>query len=258
MSLPLITAPHLSRVPHLRHGFTTREGGESVGPYASLNLGWDTGDDDDVVERNYERLAVSLGTSGERLAGVRQVHETHVVRIDKEEELEDVTAQTGDALITQLSNAFLTVRVADCLPILIADVEHHAVGAVHAGWRGTLAGVLLAAIRAMKDAYSSNPAKLFLALGPAISKEKFEVGSGVADLFRSKIGLEEGEIDESKAKPHLDLVKINVRLARSIGIADAQIWKSGLCTVSDATRFFSFRRDGKHSGRMVGVIGWTA
>jgi hypothetical protein len=257
LNLPLLTAPNLAALPGLRHGFTTREGGVSEGPYASLNLGWATGDDDGAVEANYERLAAAFGTPRERLIGIRQDHGAEVMRIDGVRAPQDFTGRSADALVTSIPGLVLTVRVADCLPILLVDPESRGVAAVHAGWRGTLAGVLPSAVEALVREFRCAPSSLRMAVGPGIGACCFEVSTGIAALMEHDIGLREGESREVGRSVWLDLTRINSRQAVDAGLLPERIWTSGLCTKCDA-RFFSYRRDGKRSGRSVGAIGWSA
>lgn len=258
MSLPFIQASSLGSIPGLSHGFTTRHGGVSDGPYASLNLGWATADDDARIEENYDRLAQALKITSDQIVGIRQAHGAKVIDIKPEDSTEELMSQSGDALITALPYRFLSVRVADCYPILGVDPRNRAIAAIHTGWRGTLEAVVSETIKTLQKAYGTDPGELFLAFGPGISLKKFEVSHGVAALFKSNLGLNPKEFKENDGSVHLDLLAINIRLAQEAGVRPDHIWTSGLCTHSDPERFFSYRRDGKRSGRMVGIVGWTS
>ena len=256
MTLDFLQAPNLKDIPKLKHGFTTRMGGVSADSFSSLNLGWATGDDDDLVSENYDRLAQFLGATQEQIVGVRQTHSSTVVKVNQRDDREVISNQSADVLITDQPALFLSVRVADCLPILLVDPHHHAAAAVHAGWRGTLAKVLPQAIAAMTREFSTQPSELLVAIGPGIGICCFEVAAGVASLFVQNLDLSEAEIREKDASAFLDLSAINARLATREGVRTDRIWKASLCTRCDAKRFYSYRRDGKRSGRQIGVIGW--
>jgi len=258
VSLPLVTSPLLGSVSGLHHAFTTRVGGVSRGPFATLNLGLATSDDDDLVTENHRILAAHFGRPPEAMFGARQVHGTGVVRVGDEDISRDVGAKTGDILITARSGALVLVRVADCLPILLVDPDHRTVGAVHAGWRGTLAKALPAAVQAMAENFGTEAAQLLIAIGPGISVKNYEVGSGVAALFENQVRLEKGEVEERGDSVRLNLAAINARMAREAGVRSERIWVSKACTFAEAEKFFSYRRDGKRSGRMVGCIGYAA
>jgi len=259
VALPLIEAPNLKEISNLRHGFTTRAGGVSSGMFASLNLGWATGDDDDLVQENYRRLATVFSIAADRLLGVRQMHGTQVLKIGPGDRAGDIATRSADALITDRPGTFLTVRVADCLPILLADPNHQAVGAVHAGWRGTLEGTLSATIQAMKKEFGSQPGDLRMAIGPGITISHYEVSLGIGALLEEKTGLKKGESARTEQGVQINLAAINRRQAIGEGLSSDRIWNSDLCTFSDAKqRFFSYRRDGKRTGRCVGVFGWVA
>ncbi|HLG19821.1 MAG TPA: peptidoglycan editing factor PgeF [Bdellovibrionota bacterium] len=258
MAIELQRAPNFQAIGKLVHGYSTRQGGVSSGPYASLNLGWATGDDDDLVAKNYDLLAAALNTTPDRIFGVRQAHGANVVLIRKSDSREEILRREADALISNDPNCFLSVRVADCFPILLIDEERKALGVVHAGWRGTMARVLTATLIAMHQEFGSRPGDLQVAIGPGIGPCCFEVSLGVASLFLSNLAVAGKEIRQGEASSYLDLGAINLRLAMEAGVSKANTWRSPLCTWCEAETFYSYRREGKQSGRMVGIVGWVA
>jgi polyphenol oxidase len=149
----------------------------------------------------------------------------------------------GDALLESAPGHLVAVKTADCIPILLADEEHRAVAAVHAGWRGTAAGIAQSAVRAMGEEFSTDPRRLHAAIGPGIGKCCYKVGAEVAAKF--------GETGPC----HIDLVEINRRQLIEAGIPDAQICAAGLCTNCGADDFHSYRRDKERAGRMLSFIG---
>jgi polyphenol oxidase len=203
----VLRAEALSRVPNLLHGFGTRD-----------SDGWPP-----------------LPT-----ATVRQVHSDRVVFAEG-----PGMHGEADALMTDRSGFALAIRTADCVPILIADPENHAVAAVHAGWRGTVTAILAKTLAEMSKRFGTKPEKVLVAIGPAIGPCCFEVGPEVAVQF--------GQVAE---KTHVDLIEANRGHALAAGVPVSQITVSGHCTRCEPTLFHSFRRDREQSGRMVSAIGW--
>ncbi len=150
----------------------------------------------------------------------------------------------GDALISNQPDVVVGVRTADCVPILLADPVTGAVAAIHAGWRGSAAGIASAAVRSLSDRWNVQPGRLRAAIGPAIGVCCYEVGPEVASQFAIEV-----------SKPvHLDLPAVNEKQLRDAGVAD--IWISGECTFCAKDRFYSFRREREQAGRMTSFIGW--
>lgn len=219
---------------------TSRNGGSSTGPYASMNLGLYAGDYADAVEANRRLLKRLLPAEPRWLD---QVHGTTV--IDAETVTHPVQA---DASITKNPNCVSVVMIADCLPILFADRAGSAVAAAHAGWRGLAGGVIENTVRAL----DVPPQNLFAYLGPAIGPSAFEVGDEVRDAFVAADPAARLAFRPHKPGKWLaDLFALaRQRLARS-GVLN--VYGGGQCTYSDPVRFFSHRRD-KVSGRMAALI----
>jgi polyphenol oxidase len=152
----------------------------------------------------------------------------------------------GDALLDNTSGAALAVKTADCVPILLADERLRAVAAVHAGWRGTVAGIAQRAVESMRDRFGTDPADLSAALGPAIGECCYEVGPEVAAHF----GRQE--------RARIDLVEANRRQLVAAGLAERRIHAACLCTMCRGDEFHSYRRDGQAAGRMYSFIGILA
>jgi YfiH family protein len=149
----------------------------------------------------------------------------------------------GDALLENTPGHLVAVKTADCIPILLVDAEHRAVAAVHAGWRGTVAGIVQNAVRAMSKEFSAQPVFLHAAIGPGIGKCCYEVGADVAAQF-------------GEAGPcHIDLAAANRRQLIEAGIPESFIYVANLCTKCNAADFHSYRRDKQHAGRMLSFIG---
>jgi YfiH family protein len=258
VDLPLIRSRAIAA--GFRHGFTTRAGGVSAPPFDSLNLGGKWGDAAESVLENRRRVLAAAGVGPDAFFVARQVHGAAVARVRAGDRPDDVARLAADALITDVAGAALAVFVADCIPALIADPRTGACAAVHAGWRGTVAGVLPAAVRALADQLGARPADLRVALGPAIGPCCFEVGPEVVAAVEAAVpgARAAGVIVEPAAarprKPHVDLKRANrVQLERA-GVAPGAIDDPPLCTSCDRARFFSYRRDRGTTGQHLGFV----
>jgi YfiH family protein len=179
------------------------------------------------------------------LTTVQQIHSDNVLLADRAGPMGE-----GDALISNQPGITLSVRTADCLPILMADARNRAIAAVHAGWRGTILEILPKAILAMADRFGTHPDDVVLAVCPGIGACCFEVGPEVAIQF-AKLFPERTDLDR---KTNVDLVETNLRLLRRNGGSVRQIATSGLCTYCRPDLFHSYRRDREAAGRMVSAI----
>lgn len=221
---------------------TTRSGGESAGPFASLNLGDHVGDDPDSVARNRVRVLDRLGLPAEPL-WLRQVHGCEVAEAGA-----DPRGCTADAAVARAPGQVCAVLTADCLPLLLCDRAGLSVAAVHAGWRGLAAGVVEQAVGAL----GADPGQVLAWLGPAIGPDAFEVGVEVRDLFlAADPGASEAFRPGAGGRWLADLGVLAVRRLGRIGVR--AVSGGGLCTYSDPRRFFSYRRDGV-TGRMASLI----
>ena len=241
---------------------TTRHGGCGKGGYASFNINRYCGDDETDINRNRDALCLRLGISGSRLIMPHQTHGDRVACIDNEfltwndcrrqAELEGI-----DAVITSVPEVCIGVSTADCIPILLYDSVHHAAGAVHAGWRGTVQRIVGKAIEAMTQRYGSQPSILMAQIGPGISIDSFEVGKEVYDTFACA-GFRMDNISRryaTEASPqgwkwHIDLPGCNRRQLIDAGLRPEAIHMSDICTYKHPETFFSARRLGIKSGRI--------
>lgn len=255
------------RVPGVGALMSTRAGGVSAGRYASLNLGRSVGDDPAAVAENRRRFVAALSRSASpdapaspasqmaRPVWLHQVHGAHVLHLT--EATPEHPAVHADAAWTDARGVACLVGVADCLPVLFAAEDGSAVAAAHAGWRGLAAGVLEATIAALQAGAGVPAQRLRAWIGPGIGPAHFEVGADVLAAF--------GRPALSRDQPHFayapradgaprwraDLPALAEERLRAAGVS--AIEASGLCTASDASRFFSFRRDGV-TGRMAAAI----
>ncbi len=225
----------------------------SGGDFASLNLGRALGDDSVNLEENHRRLAAALGYDAGRLFEVTQVHGAVVRSVVEGDEPRAVRAEEGDALVASTVGTAVGVRVADCLPLLLADPRTGRVAAVHCGWRG-VAGAIVGATVASLVVAGARPQDQLAAIGPHIRACCFEVGDEVvAELACVAEGASFVRTGAT-VKPYVDLAAIVRAQLAALGVSAARVADTGGCTRCDATRFYSFRRDGRASGRHLAVI----
>jgi hypothetical protein len=242
-----------------KNAFSTRAGGVSPLPANSLSLGNFSQDERANVIENRRRFLRAIGASDWQLVTAKQVHSANVRSVcDTEDARSEPVA--CDALTANFGRALLAVQTADCMPILIADERAGAYAAVHAGWRGTLTGIVARTVERMQLRYDSRPEGLRAAFGPAIGACCFEVGPEVLVQFREKYCYTDELIErlQSDGKAHLNLNQANARQLIDCGLQADRIYDSGLCTVCRNDLFFSYRRENGAKtpvGRLMGVIG---
>ncbi|HKA40990.1 MAG TPA: peptidoglycan editing factor PgeF [Burkholderiales bacterium] len=225
---------------NVRALITTRAGGVSLGPYASLNLGLRTGDDPQAIAANRAALRATLPQDPTWLT---QVHGSRVVDADVA-----VTRPEADAAVARRAGTVCAVLVADCVPVLFADRTGTIVAIAHAGWRGVASGVVENTVRSMQ----CEPGEVLAFLGPGIGPRAFEVGPDVLHAFvDSDPEMQSAFVPSSPGKWLADLFALARRRLRRAGVT--HISGGGLCTYSDAARFFSYRRE-RTTGRMAAVI----
>lgn len=247
-----LSSPLLSRAG-FRHAFFTRNGGVSTGPYASLSFSESVGDDPENVRENLSRAARVLGVEPVLLFFLSQVHGKVVHQVRRDSLREDIVRTEGDALVSSDPEVGCGVRSADCVPVLLGELRSGAVAAVHAGWRGVVAGAVEAAASRL-TALAGGRAELLAAIGPHISLAAFEVSEEVARELVA-VSPDTGVIERRPgARPHVDLRRLVRAKLRALGLDAASIDDVRGCTVEDAGRFFSFRRDGARSGRHLSAI----
>ena len=256
----LIHAATLAQVPH---AFSTRVGGVSSGPFESLNFGnpmdLPPGVARDPVENiaeNFRRVLVEIGTPDRLIQQVYQIHGC-AVRVyragdaPREAHPEGERDHKADAMVTDDPRRLLAVRVADCVPILLACGTGRVVAAVHAGWRGVVLGVLPAAVAAMR---SLGAADIHAAIGPCIGPTKFEVGPEVVAEFEAR--WPEAVRPHPQGVPGKAMIDLAWALRAQLAAADVgKVETIGRCTASEPEVFFSHRRDRGITGRMIGAIG---
>lgn len=238
------------------HCFSTRLGGVSEGYLASLNLGHRRGDQPENVLENYRILGNAVGFQPEDLVFTRQTHTDIVRKVDRSNAGEGLFVPVEpecDALVTDTPGLALTVFTADCTPILLHDPVTGAVGAVHAGWRGTVAGIAARTVEAMNRYYGAEPENIRAAIGPNIGACCFETGQDVPDALRACLGAEaEAFITPKGEKFFVDLKGANRRILERAGARHVEL--SGECTACRPDRYWSHRKVGNARGSMAAII----
>ena len=246
-----LESPVLARAG-FRHAFFTRRGGHSPAPYDSLHFGT-LGHSADQLAANVRAAAEALGIAPTRLYTVTQVHGRDAIAVHGTEDRSDVLTQKADAVVSAATGIACGVKVADCVPILVADRISGAVAAIHSGWQGTEVDVVAAGIGALRVALGG-PGQLLAAIGPHIEVCCFEVGQDVAERLRS-CAPESDALDHSRGpRPHVDLRKIVRAQLAAVGVAESAVDDVRGCSKCDGARFFSYRRDREHSGRLLAAI----
>lgn len=238
------------------HGFSTRLGGVSEGHLASLNLGVHRGDRAENVAENYRIFGDAVGFSPEQTVFTRQVHSNVVERVGRADcgrGLFRPVEMPCDGLVTDETGVALTVFSADCTPILLYDPVRRAIGAVHAGWRGTAAGIAARAVEKLRDEFGCDPANIRAAIGPCISQCCFETDADVPDALRASLGAEaEKAIRRVGEKYYVNLKACNAAHLRRAGVTQIDICDA--CTACHPDRFWSHRRVGDRRGSLAAVI----
>ena len=238
------------------HCFTTRLGGVSTGIFDSLNLNFSRGDDPEKVVENFRRIGQVLGFTPEDVVNARQTHSDIVVRVDQRNR--GNLAVTGaspecDALITNTPGMALYVSTADCTPILHWDRETGAVGAAHAGWRGTVSAIGARTVEAMTREFGTKPENIRAAIGPNIGICHFETDADVPEAILEAFGQEARPFIQPKGdKYYVNLKEVNALVLRRAGVTHIEI--SDECTMCHPERFWSHRVTLGKRGAQGGII----
>jgi YfiH family protein len=237
-------------------GFTTRNGGVSRAPFNSLNLGFNTGDQQAAVEANRAGLARAFGLPPQMLLTVQQVHGSEILVIDQANpDLSHFLRVECDAVITNQTGLMAGILVADCFPVLLYDPAGPAAGVVHVGWRGAAAGLLGQTVRAMGEMFGSRPERLFAAIGPGVGGHGYEVDRPVREAFRAGAGDWERIARETSLGHWLLDLQLSCQLQlTAAGLRDAHIETVAECTCCHRETFYSYRRDQGRTGRQMGFV----
>ena len=289
-SLQILQAPPLAKLKWLAHGFSTRVGGTSrlsasvhgEKPQEKiLNLGYTEWDSRESVTTNRRRFFRTIDASKMQVVALRQVHSDIVHRVEKSNISTSAELLQGDALITRDPGVLLVVQTADCVPLLLADTKNRAAAAIHSGWRGTVRRIAEKTLGRMQMEFGTRPEDVVAALGPAIGRCCYVVGTDVAKEFHAQFpsarewfegpydALAAGENDPNwlpwlTMKPpghapppltvQLDLIAANRSILEGAGVPPANISSSGYCTACRTDLLFSYRRE-RITGRLMAAVG---
>lgn len=250
--------PGLSGFRDICHFTTTRHGGVSTGTFASMNPGIYTDDDPDSVQKNLEILSNTIGIPAGQIFMPRQTHEDRILSLDSRflslgEEEQKERLRGVDALVTDVPGICVAISTADCVPVLLFAPDRKVVAAIHAGWRGTVLGIAAKTARLMVERYACDPAELIAGIGPSIGSEAFEVGEEVVKAFEDA-GVSMARIlhrHPETHKAHIDLWEANRSQLLKAGLSAAHIEVAGICTYTCHKDYFSARRLGIRSGRIL-------
>ena len=234
----------------------TRRGGVSPAPWHSLNLGGSVGDDPAHVAANRIRVFQAMGCKPESIHDVWLVHGTDIVYADAPRPLDQPSAK-ADIIFTDNPEVSLFMRFGDCVPILFHDPKKKVIGIAHAGWMGTLRGVVGAAVEGMRSHYGSNPKDIVAGIGPSIGVDHYEVGAEVVAQFQEKFGAEADQMLQTRnGSAYLDLWASNSIQLQKAGVDQIQV--SGVCTACHLDDWFSHRAEKGKTGRFGALMALQA
>ncbi|MEE8172117.1 MAG: peptidoglycan editing factor PgeF [Alphaproteobacteria bacterium] len=241
----------LAAVGTVQHGFFTRGGGVSSGIYASLNCGYGSNDDADAVRETRVRAAAALGLSADDLCTAYQVHGTRSVVIEKA--WPHAKAPRADALVSNTPGVALGILSADCAPVLLADGDNRVIGALHAGWRGALGGILEAGVEGMRR-LGARAANIRAVIGPSIGPQSYEVGAEFPAPFLAHDPAAQAFFRPARSEAHylFDLPGYVARRLDALGLAE--VARLGRDTYAEEAQFFSYRRNSQRGQRDYGRL----
>ncbi|MBI4859347.1 MAG: peptidoglycan editing factor PgeF [Candidatus Riflebacteria bacterium] len=248
----------LDQVQGVRHGFATRVGGVSPEPWNTLNLGFKTDDEEARVHTNWGRFLGALGLAGRPLMHLTQVHSNRALFVSRTPDSGIVDAGEGDALYTNQPGFALATVAADCVPVLVAaGAPAKAVAAIHAGWRGIAAGIVVNTIQRLASVAGMDLShrEFTVAVGPHIKSCCFEVGPEVVDRFHEALQLEPSDLRPGERdRCYLDLQAVLIRQLASCGVHPDRVDVVRHCTRCRPDLFFSYRRDGPCCGMLGAAV----
>ena len=259
-NLKYITFQNLEKTNMVKHCITTRLGGVSEGVYAELNMSFTRGEQREKVLQNYDIVCNAMGFDKNSFVLCHQTHTTNILAVTEQHRgmgvTKNSTIKNTDGLITNITGIQLTAFSADCTPILLLDVNKKAIGAVHAGWRGSVNSIVKKAIEKMTEYYGTNPSDIMAGIGPSIGQCCFQVDAPVVEEFRQKLYFANDVIqnDTIKGKYKIDLWETNKRILMDCGVKEQNIELSKICTMCHTDLFYSHRVMGNDRGNMAAII----
>ena len=243
----------------IKHGISSRLGGVSHHPFASLNLGLHTGDEDSQVIANRQLFCQAVGVVPEQIVTAEQTHTDRVLVVTKEHlgkgaQIYREAIRATDALITNVPEVPLMLFFADCVPVLIVDPLQRVIGVVHAGWKGTMDHIAQKTVLAMQSHFGTNPQQCLVGIAPSIGPCCYEVDDVVINRLKGQFENWEQLVRPHGDKGYLDLWQANRLQLEQIGVQGQNIVVSKVCTACNKELFFSYRAEHGCTGRMGAVI----
>ncbi len=264
MEVPFITFPELSKIPFIKHGFSTRLGGVSEGMFSTMNFGSETSsfaDSPANIEENYRRMAASIGFDVTKLVVSLQVHKTNIRVVDEKDYGKGLFVQRDydeiDGLITNKPGITLVTKYADCVPLYLVDPVKKAIGLSHSGWRGTVLKIGKVTVQEMIKNFGSDPMDLIAVIGPSICCDCYEISEEVADEFRKAFfDCERKGILSSRGngKYLCDLWSANREVFLEAGLLRNNIHVSEVCTSCNSDLLFSHRKTQGRRGNLAAFL----
>lgn len=260
--VPYLRFPSLENSGLVTHGFSTRLGGVSQGIYASMNLSFTRGDQEEAVRENFRRISGAIGFPMENLVFSDQTHTTHVQVMKAEDKGNGMTRAKAyhdvDGMITNVPGLVLATFYADCVPLYFLDPEHRAIGLSHSGWRGTVGKIGRVTVEAMTREYGTRPEQILAAIGPSICQDCYEVSQDVIEEFRQQFHEKwwpELFYSKGQGKYQLNLWKANEIVLLEAGILPEHLSLSNLCTCCNPEFLFSHRASKGRRGNLGAFLG---
>ncbi len=265
MEVPYLTFPVLSKLPFIKHGFSTRIGGVSDGMFSSMNLGRGNGPVKDEKERvleNFRRISKSIGIDVNSIVISKQVHKTNHRVVTAKDRGKGLFVPRDydeiDGLITDQPGITLVTQYADCVPLFFVDKKKKAIGLTHSGWRGTVAEIGRCTVEELHSQYGCDPRDIIAVIGPSICSECFEIGEDVAKefvkAFPNAYDLKILEQIGSSSKYLCDLWAANRQVLIKAGLLEENIHISGVCTCCNDDILFSHRKSAGRRGSLAAFL----
>lgn len=262
--VPYLSFPVLTKLPYIKHGFSTKLGGVSEGIFYSMNLGMDKSpypDKKENIIENYNRMAQSIGVSPESLVISKQVHKTNIRVVEKEDLGKGLFVPADyeeiDGLITNQAGITLVTKYADCVPLYLVDTKRKVIGLSHSGWRGTVQKIGKITVQEMNRVYGSEPKDIIAVIGPSICRDCYEIGVEVATEFESAFQevYEKGILTRKENGKYLcDLWAANLAVFEEAGLPKEHCFVSGVCTCCNHEWMYSHRKTGVNRGSLAAFL----
>lgn len=258
-ALCYITFPNIDALGFVKHAFSTRLGGVSKGCFAAMNLSFARGDEEAAVRKNYRIICEEIGVDYKKCVLSKQVHELNVRAVTEADIGKGFVYprdyDSVDALVTNLPGVPIVTQYADCVPLLICDPVHKAIGSAHASWRCTLGEIGRLTVEKMTEHYGTDPKDLVVGIAPSICGKCFEVDYPVVEAFEQldKINIY-NYCTKKGEKYYIDLWAINRQLLIDLGVKPENITVTDLCTKCNPDYFFSHRVTGNARGNLAAIM----